>query len=404
MQAESIHRDEKGRGFSHADRQPFALELPRSKPGAATTRTTRRKPGASTRRRRRDNGAMLLAVLFMMAVMVIVALAVAPSLVMQIKRDREQELIHRGTEYARAIKKYYKKFGRYPSSLEQLENTNQIRFLRRRYKDPLVKDGEWKLLHYGDISMIVGANSVGTSAAQLAAQAGAARAGLNSSSALSGVAASSQTAGAAASSQTAGAAQAATQLGTQPLDGSIGAQTQGGALPGGTSSTATSGTGASTGQPGFSPEPGAGQNSVAGAQGQGANGPTGSNNTIFGNTGVGGQTFGGGAIVGVASKSKDPTIRIFNKKKTHDEWQFIYSPMMDQGNVLLRGPYNGQTYGGAQIGTPAGQLNRGQAGQQPGGTSQQPGGFGQQNPQQNQQPNQQLTPGGQFPPDQSQPQ
>ena len=33
---------------------------------------------------------------------------------MQMKRDREEEMIHRGTEYARAIKKYYKKFGRYP--------------------------------------------------------------------------------------------------------------------------------------------------------------------------------------------------------------------------------------------------------------------------------------------------
>ena len=95
---------------------------------------------------------MLLAVLFMMAMMVIVAMAVAPALVQQMKRDREEEMIHRGTEYARAIKKYYKKFGRYPANLEQLDNTNQIRFLRRRFKDPLTKDGEWKLLHYGDIA------------------------------------------------------------------------------------------------------------------------------------------------------------------------------------------------------------------------------------------------------------
>ena len=62
-------------------------------------------------------------------------------------------------------------------------------------------------------------------------------------------------------------------------------------------------------------------------------GQTGTNNSIFGNTGVGGQTFGGGAIVGVASKDKDPTIRIFNKKKTYDEWVFIYSPMMDMAAI-----------------------------------------------------------------------
>src|SRR5664279_1756903 len=133
----------------------------------------------------------------------------------------------------------------------------------------------------------------------------------------------------------------------------------------------------------------------------GAPGQTGSNNTIFGNTGVGGQTFGGGAIVGVASKDKETTIRLFNKKKTYDEWQFIYSPAMDRVNVLLRGPYNGQTLAGTQVGTPAGQLNQanpGASGQQPGGLTTQPGGFGQQNPVQNQQP----IPGGQFPPDQNQ--
>ena len=59
----------------------------------------------------------------------------------------------------------------------------------------------------------------------------------------------------------------------------------------------------------------------------------------------------------MASLSKDPTIRIYNKKKKYNEWQFIYNPIMDQANVLLRGPYQPITIGGAQIGTPAGQMN-----------------------------------------------
>ena len=96
----------------------------------ASTWCPGRGPEIARRRRQRDSGAMLLAVLFMMAMMVIVAMAMAPRFVQQAKRDREEEMIHRGTEYARAIKKYYKKFGRYPANLEQLENTNQIRFLR----------------------------------------------------------------------------------------------------------------------------------------------------------------------------------------------------------------------------------------------------------------------------------
>src|SRR5271157_922011 len=343
-------------------------------------------------RRRRESGAMLLAILFMMAMMVIAALAVAPAFVQQAKRDREEEMIHRGTEYARAIRKYYKRFGRYPANLEQLENTNQIRFLRQRYKDPLAKDGQWKLLHYGDIATIISANALGLPGGQLPLG-GAAGGGLNSPS---------------GGNSAAPGVQLPPQPGTGTGSGNL---TQGVTQPDGGASPDASGAGASgaQGQSGVIVAPGAGQTSGAGGTpGQSTPGQTGNNNTIFGNTGVGGQTFGGGAIVGVASKSKDPTIRIYNKKKTYDEWVFIYSPMMDLvQNVLLRGPYNGQTLTNSQIGTPAGQLNQsnpGATGQPPGTFGQQPGGFGQQNPQRNQQQNQQLTPGGQFPPDQSQPQ
>src|SRR5271157_3457260 len=122
------------------------------------------------RRRERENGYLLLAVLLMMAFMIIAASIEAPQMVQQMKRDREEEMIHRGTEYARAIKKYYKKFGRYPGNLEQLDNTNQIRFLRKRYKDPLIKDGKWKLLNYGDIQTLLNPNAPGTAAAALGTQ------------------------------------------------------------------------------------------------------------------------------------------------------------------------------------------------------------------------------------------
>ena len=350
-------------------------------------------PPISARRRQRERGAMLLAVLFMMAVMVIVALAVAPSFVMQARRDREEEMIHRGTEYARAIKKYYKKFGRYPANLEQLDNTNQIRFLRRRYKDPLTKDGEWKLLHYGDIALLLGANPQGVPGQQRPGQqVGPLGGSQNANLGVSSTGGTDQ-----ASNPALGAAQQLLQQ--QPQNAVIGNQPQAAPQQSGGTSPYVSGPGGAQGQSGFGLSIGGGQGaSGPGGQNQSGTGQTGSNNTIFGNTGVGGQTFGGGAIVGVASKSKDTTIRIFNKKKTYDEWVFIYNPQMDyQTNVLLRGPYNGQTFSNTHIGIPAGQLNQQNQGQQPGGFGQQPGGYGQQNPQQ------QLTPGNQFPPDQSQP-
>jgi type II secretory pathway pseudopilin PulG len=367
---------------------------------------------ASTTRRRRDSGAMLLAVLFMMAMMVIVALAVAPAFIQQAKRDREEEMIHRGTEYARAIKKYYKKFGRYPANLEQLENTNQIRFLRQRFKDPLAKDGQWKLLHYGDMQALgVGGPGFGVQGAA------GLQGGLQGANPLSSQPTGANT-GAAGSDQGANTAPAGAQLSPQQQGGLADGPLQSGAQPGGGNSPfAGGGSGGAAGQSGFSLAPGVGQSSGAGGpQGQNtagetATGQTGSNNTIFGNSGVGGQTFGGGPIVGVASKSKDPTIRIYNKKKTYDEWVFIYSPAMDMaGGSLPRGPYNGQSFGTSQFGTPPGQLNQGTQGNtgapglQPSGPTQQPGGFGQPNQQQNPQQNQQLTPGNQFPPDQGQPQ
>lgn len=352
------------------------------------------RPEFSVRRRQREGGAMLLAVLFMMAMMVIAALAVAPAFIQQAKRDREEEMVHRGTEYMRAIKKYYKKFGRYPGNLEQLESTNQLRFLRRRYTDPLTKDGKWKLLHYGDMAAVVGLAALMPRQAALGAQGGAQ--GLGSSATQGqGVAGGYQ----GANPAPLGAQLSPEQLGAVPVN-----QTQGSDQPGGGTSPLAAG--GAAGQSGSSPGTGFGQSGdTVGAQGQsgqtqGATGQAGSNNSIFGNSGVGGQTFGGGAIVGVASLSQDPTIRIFNKKQKYNEWVFVYSPMLDRQNVLLRGPFNGQIVIGQQPMPTGGQPYTGEYGQgAPGVALPSQGGPGQGSTT----PNQPLTPGNQFPPDQTQP-
>ncbi|MGZ4818164.1 MAG: hypothetical protein ACXVZJ_06035 [Terriglobales bacterium] len=78
-----------------------------------------------------QSGYMLIVILFMMALMVIAMVATAPAVKTELQRDREEEMVHRGAQYARAIKKYYKKFGRYPATLEQLEKSNDMRFLRK---------------------------------------------------------------------------------------------------------------------------------------------------------------------------------------------------------------------------------------------------------------------------------
>ncbi len=103
----------------------------------------------------------MLTLLLAMALLVIFAAAIVPSITFEIKRDREEEMIHRGVQYSRAIRAYYKKFGRYPTKIEDLESTNNLRFLRKRYKDPLnCKDSkcqDFKLLHFGDVQMTLSA-------------------------------------------------------------------------------------------------------------------------------------------------------------------------------------------------------------------------------------------------------
>src|SRR5882762_5486550 len=106
----------------------------------------------------RQRGYMLITLMLALALITIALLTVLPEIGQQIRRDREEEMRHRGTAYMRAIQHFYKKFGRYPSRIEELENTNNIRFLRKR-KDPINRDPatgherDFKLLHQTDISL-----------------------------------------------------------------------------------------------------------------------------------------------------------------------------------------------------------------------------------------------------------
>ena len=120
--------------------------------------------------RRSERGYILLMLMLFMTLLVIAAGVVAPTIAFRVNRDREEEMIHRGMQYSRAIQRFVKKTGRYPTRLEDLENTNNIRFLRRRYKDP-VTGKDFKLLHVGEVQLssspgIAGASSIGGPAAQ----------------------------------------------------------------------------------------------------------------------------------------------------------------------------------------------------------------------------------------------
>jgi type II secretory pathway pseudopilin PulG len=65
-----------------------------------------------------------------------------------IRRDREQEAISRGLQYAEAIRVFQRRFGRLPNRLEELLEVKP-RSIRRLWKDPLTKDGAWAVVVQG---------------------------------------------------------------------------------------------------------------------------------------------------------------------------------------------------------------------------------------------------------------
>jgi type II secretory pathway pseudopilin PulG len=249
-------------------------------------------------RSRNQRGYILLTLMLFVALLTIGMLAMVGNIESQIKRDREEELIHRGVQYSRAVRHYFKKFGRYPNRIEDLESTNNVRFLRKRYKDPLTGK-DFKPLHMTDVQMsfVGGVPGAGLSAGNTNGPAagpngvGPAGSGLQNPPSVQFQTANQ---GDASQADQVAAADAGGQNGN-------GGQTPGQPILG----TATSQSAAQ--QPGSA----AGSNLLTS------------------------QTFGGGPIVGVASTNKDKTIRVFNKKDHYNQWQFIYDPTMDRGGLLM---------------------------------------------------------------------
>lgn len=99
------------------------------------------------KRRSSESGfAMLL--IFAMASIVAISLYFAlPRVAFESQRDKEQTLIDRGEQYKRSIQLFVRKNKRWPAKVEDLENTNGIRYLRRRYVDPMTGKDEWRLIH-----------------------------------------------------------------------------------------------------------------------------------------------------------------------------------------------------------------------------------------------------------------
>jgi type II secretory pathway pseudopilin PulG len=219
--------------------------------------------------RQGESGYTLLMVVFLVATSLIISAAVVPNLLTQGRREHEEEAIWRGEQYARAIGLYYRKFGRYPTKIEDLtQQTNGVRFLRHAYTDPMNKDdGSWRFIYVGPNGQLIGS--------------------VRSQSLLQSALTSSGITGL-----------------TPP-----GAGPQPPPPPGSTAGTSAPGQ-ATPGQP----TAGAATPDPLQMQPQPLSG-----------------AVIGGNIIGIGSKVKEPSLLVYKGGESYNEWEFIWNPLQQAG-------------------------------------------------------------------------
>ncbi|PYQ37064.1 MAG: hypothetical protein DMF54_03620 [Acidobacteria bacterium] len=90
----------------------------------------------------------MVAIVIFIAILTIVIAAVGPSISTIMKRDREEELLFRGKQYARSIVLFQRRYGRYPTSLKEMA-ASRPHTIRKLWKDPMCDCEDWKLLIQG---------------------------------------------------------------------------------------------------------------------------------------------------------------------------------------------------------------------------------------------------------------
>jgi type II secretory pathway pseudopilin PulG len=278
--------------------------------------------------RENEQGFILVGLIVAIFIILLVMGVAAPKVARDLRREREVEAIHRGNQYVRAIRLYYLKNGNhYPGSIEQLEKTNNIRFLRQRYADPMTGKPDWRLIKVGEAKTTV-KGFFGQPLAGLTPGLGTAAAGMASGGGIG-----------------TGAA------------GSTGASspTFGGSSTGGLGS----GSGSSVGGTSGYSAPGA----AGGPDTSGAAGSTGSIGGGIGSQSATGFSGSGAPFVGVGSSKSGESITVLNEQPSYQTWEFIYDPRIEQlkakASLFGGGP---ATSSGSTLGSAAGSASPGQSG------------------------------------------
>ncbi|HEV2064841.1 MAG TPA: type II secretion system protein [Thermoanaerobaculia bacterium] len=97
---------------------------------------------------RKQRGYTLVAIVIGIAILTILTAAVAPAVSVIMQRDREDELIFRGKQYARGITLFQRRYGRLPTTLKEMYE-NRPRTLRKLWKEPMCGCDDWYLIIQG---------------------------------------------------------------------------------------------------------------------------------------------------------------------------------------------------------------------------------------------------------------
>jgi len=262
--------------------------------------------------------------------LVLLALSVAaPKVAQELRREREVEAIHRGNQYVRAIRLFYRKSSTYPGSIEQLEKTNNIRFLRQQYVNPITGKADWKLIHVGEAKTTV-KGFFGQPLAGLTP-------GLGSAAGLASPGIGSPSSSSPGSSSPAGSSSAF----------GYSSPGSGGGL-GGSSAPTLGGSSSNTGSNG--PPTLGGSDNSSNSSGTGTQ-TAGSNSSLGSAAGIASQgsgTSGGAPFVGVGIPKEGASITILNEQTTYNTWEFIYDPRIEQLYA------KGALFGGSGLGSASG--------------------------------------------------
>lgn len=263
-----------------------------------------------------SEGYALLFVLFLMALVIIGASTAVLDSLTEGRRAREAETIWRGKQYQRAIGLYYKKFGRFPTTVDDLVKVQngELRFLREAYPNPMnTKDGTWRFIYVTPAGQLIGSVQY-VSLQQMAFIDQQRRMGLNAGP-------TGAAAGTADNSDTSNDVPSGTAIGGTNLPN---VNATGGAYGQGAGSIQ-----ASPQFPGQNPQtPQQGSPSLFGQQAPGGTNSSGGIGVqeSSGSTDANGQVIGG-FIIGVAGMQDKPSLKVYKGGATYKRWEFIFNPL-----------------------------------------------------------------------------